>query len=76
MERALKIMLAFSCCVLGYALCFNPQSILPMDIECLDMVLSGVGFLLMMGAGLYGILKLARPLLYQWDEVGNPSGKR
>jgi hypothetical protein len=76
MMRTLKILFAFSCCVLGYVLCFNPESITSTDFDLLNNILSTFGFLLMMFAGMYAMLKLAKPFVYHLEKVNNFPGRR
>ncbi len=69
MKRAVKILLAFFCWILGYQLAFYTNSLFDTDYEWVYPVVSGLGSVLMMGAGLYGILKLVRPFICSHHEI-------
>jgi len=61
MKRAVKILVAFCCLIMGLVLTQVGQAV--PDAGELSPVFTGFGFLLMMVAGLYSFLKIMRPLI-------------
>jgi hypothetical protein len=64
MNRTIKILLAFSCLILGCALTQIAHNMLTPKTEWFNPVAESLGFVLFMAAGLYSFLKIVRPLIY------------
>jgi hypothetical protein len=64
MNRSVKIVLALCFLILGCVLTENAQSMLVSDMEWLAPVYSVAGFIVVMVAGLYCVLKVVKPLIY------------
>ncbi|HEY4324728.1 MAG TPA: hypothetical protein VGN20_12105 [Mucilaginibacter sp.] len=64
MNRTIKILLAFGCVIFGCVITTAAQDMISSDSEWLSPIASCVGFVLIMGAGLYSFLKIIRPLIF------------
>jgi len=64
MNRTLKILMAFSCLILGCVLTQVAQNMISPKTEWFHPIATGLGFMLFMVAGLYTFLKIIRPLIY------------
>ena len=69
MKRGVKILVACICCIVGCGLSINPQLFFDTDSEWLYSLFSGVGFVLMIVSGLYGVLKLLRPVICKSEQI-------
>jgi|APCry1669191515_1035360.scaffolds.fasta_scaffold49189_2 hypothetical protein len=61
MNRFTKILTGFTCCLLGCIIATRPEM---SSEDWLNPLLQIVGFVMMLCGGLYGLLKMVRPLIY------------